>query len=524
MSIWELPSASVLQEQWICKSALFSQLCLTLVKLAGKLYDRDEDPEDNQEARAIRLELARLRYLPYQGRPDFLQETLPDKGRLYRQFDGEVVTLLDYAETLFQQWQSNGSILTQTFKEQFLREIKRVGLKQIRIACRSSDKQLFLQLLAGQVVLEDYHFITGIESYRKSQKFEVLFRVGSFRLEGMQKIATAILTAPKYRKLVRFCWERTMDEDGIAVDLVTPDIDYLKIMSVTRRTVDDDSIAHVLIDTERLDQLLSKEVSDRSLVDNSPVSCLRFVLSDRKAVLFRRGHSLLVYRDKADERAVFSLKARDLREGDYWIESDVEVDLGKEEVNPADYPMAKIWKSALSALYQRTPNQCVMLMEGAGIALKDLHTAAKNWGRFYKYRVNAPQKQVYFRALIEQVLSQSIWQGVPLADPSKSVSDNAWSELTRYKGQMIEDGQLGHQIVAEQLQNELAKALRLYRNSFITLEDSHPFVLPEETGLIGKVLFRKVIRVDTSFTAPEDVLSKVMDIEFSEQFETNQED
>lgn len=524
MSMWELPVEPVVQEQWICKSALFSQLCLAFGKLSGGLYDRDEDPEDNQEAKGVRIELARLRYLPYQGNPDFLQQTFPDKGRLERQFGGEIVMLLDSAETLLQQWQSNSSILIQTFKEQLLIEVERVGLEQIRIVCRSSDKQLFQNLLTGQVVLEDHHFISGIESYRESASFEVLFRVGSFRREGMQKIAPAILTAPKYKKLVRFCWDRTMDEEGVASDPVVAELDYLELMPVTKHQLDDGSVATSLIDTNELDQLMARGFFDEQQSDSAPVSCLRLVLPGHQAVLFRRGHSQLIYQNVEGHDEVLSIKARDIKPGDYWVETDVEVDLGKEEINPEDYPMAQIWKAALSDLYRRNPSLCVTLMSNAGIRLKDLHKAAKNWGRFYKYTVNAPQKKLYFKALLEQVLSQNIWEGFSLAAPQYSVSENAWNELSSYKSQMIEDGQLGHQIVSEQLQSELSKALRAYFSVLSRLESSFPFTLPDDSGLSGKVVFRKVQRVDRGFRATEENLSKLMDVEVSEQFATNQED
>lgn len=515
------------QELWLCHSELFSSLCFSLKKLSNALFDPDEDLEYNKISIQLRIEIAKLRYLPWQGSLDFFEKiNLKERERLKRQYGYEIVKLVDQADLLLNEWVSGSSILIQNFRKKFFESIDKFGIEHLRIACRTSDKSLFQKILSDRVTLEDHHFITGIESYRATENFEILFRIGSFRIEGMQSVTPAILTAPRYRKLIRYCWDRAMDESDIARDPVAHDVDYLNLIPSRTYSLNDGSCVTdpVYIDTTDLDQqLLSWRLGDAT-VKNETVNSLCFTLPGNQAVFFRRGHSQLVWKIHQGTKNVCFLNARELLIGDYWIDSEVEVDLGKTEIDPNDFPLTQVWKNALKECYRKQPSKCVSDMRLAGIALKDLHKAAKTWSEFSRYRVNTPLKVNDFQALIEQVLPSEIWAGVPLSGYDNPIWEQAWSEVRNYRSQMIEDGQLSNQIVNEQLRVELSKALQAYSEVFSSIEESIPYTLPANTGLVGKVVLRKILSVKGRYSVPEEILSKVMDISHAEQFTADQVD
>ena len=48
--------------------------------------------------------------------------------------------------------------------------------------------------------------------------------------------------------------------------------------------------------------------------------------------------------------------------------------------------------------------------------------------------------------------------------------------------------------------------------------DFYEFTMPEDTGLTGHVVFRRVSNIDRGFYAPEEMLSKLIDKEQTEQY------
>tara|TARA_B100000676_G_scaffold311648_1_gene382315 strand:- start:12 stop:1619 length:1608 start_codon:yes stop_codon:yes gene_type:complete len=516
-----LPEEYVSQELWLCKSELFSYLCKLLKQVSFDLDDPEEDGQGSDAAIKLRIEYARLRYTPWHGDAQlFSHPLLSDKEKVGRLYGEEARKLLNRVEELHANWRSGNSILIDEFRRQIINAISEFGVDRIRIACRSREIANFQKLLNDDVELTDTQFITGLKEYRVAQPFDVLFRIGSFRMEGMQKIAPPILNAPKYKKLIRFCWDRTSDEIELAQDPITSDINYLQLMPVTTRTVSDSTHVEEYSDTDTSshDDEFLNDAENYSSKGSSHIKCIRILLSENKAALFRKGHRQLVFRNHSDSPEILQLTAKEIRNGDFWIDQSIEVDLGKEEINPEDYPMAKIWKSDLHRQLRRLPGAVTLKMLLAGIALQDRYKAAENWSTFDRYRINAPQRKSHFIALIESVLRQEIWDGYDLKDPHLSIAENAWAELSNYKSRSIENGQLSHRIVADQLYSELRKCMASYIDILSANTDFYEFTMPEDTGLIGHVVFRRVSNIDRGFYAPEEMLSKLIDKEQTEQY------
>lgn len=517
----ELPEEYISQELWLCKSELFSCLCKLLKKLS---YDLDDPEEDNQGSEAtikLRTEYARLRYTPWLGDSQlFSHPLLSDKEKVGRLYGEETRKLLNRVEELHANWRSGNSILIDEFRRQIINAISEFGVDRIRIACRSREIANFQKLLNDDVELTDTQFITGLKEYRAAQPFDVLFRIGSFRMEGVQKIAPPILNAPKYRKLIRFCWDRTSDELELAKDPIISDINYLQQIPVTTRTISDSTRVEEFneIDISSLDDGILNYAESYSTKVGSVIKCIRILLSENKAALFRKGHRQLVFRNHSCGPEILQLTAKEIRSGDFWIAQSIDVDLGKEEINPEDYPMAKIWKSDLHRQLRRLPGAVTLKMKIAGITLQDRYNAAENWSTFDKYKINAPQRKSHFIALIESVLRQDIWDGYDLNDPRLSIAENAWAELSNYKSRSIENGQLSHRIVADQLYSELRKCMASYIDILSANTDFYEFTMPEDTGLIGHVVFRRVSNINSGFYAPEEILSKLIDKEQTEQY------
>jgi hypothetical protein len=523
MNMRALSSEPVQQELWFCKSEIFTYLCKLLKQLSRDLYDPDEGERSNEAAILLRVEYARLRYLPWQGdREIFTHPLLSDKEKVSRIYGQEVVELLQQVEQLHMEWRSALSILINTFKEKFLHSISEYGIDNIRIACRASDKDLFLDVFKGEAELSDSNFITGLADYRQTQTFDVLYRIGSFRIDGIQRISPAIINSPKYRKLVRFCWDHNSDEIELAQDPVIPDLNYLSMMSSITHSISDNTCIPELQDGDfaTLDDDIANNAPDYSSQGSSDVESILLTFSGNDAALFRKGHRQLVFRNSINCPEILLLTAREMKIDDFWIDTSVEVDLGKEDINFDNYPMARIWKSALHRFYRRQPGTCVAQMANSGIRLQDLYQAAESWSTFHKHRINAPQKKLFFVALIESVLPNNIWAGYILPNPRISIAENAWVELSHYKSLMIENGQLSHKIVADQLQNELRKYSALYRTILTSTKTSYKFKMPEDTGLVGSVVFRRIHNTERGFFAPEDMLSKLIHPDWAEQYRT----
>ncbi len=503
------------KELWLVKSKVFSELCTYLKRLSNELYDFEGTNEENKAAIRFRIELAKLRFTVYTGNAELTNyiNTI-DKQRLQKVHGERLREIIRKLDILIERWNLQGSALNKVFLENFIKHVKMYGMNNIKVLCRTRDIELYKELLLPYIEVQDNCFITGINDYKKADFFNSLFYIGPFRCEGMSAFPEMVVTAPKYKELIRFCWDRVLDEESYGQDPIYPDYNYLMQMPKSTNEIDDNSMNLESFDTTNFDvELLQDILVDNEKDSNNKVNCCLIDLRDSHSVFLRHGHTVLTCKARSGYSLVESCSAKALQAGDFLLTKNIDTDLGENKINPSQYPATKIWKDALKDLYKRSPYGCVTLMKNAGIKLKDLYSAAENWADFEGRTLKAPQRKKDLYALVTKVLPQKSLVDPLDTEAKDSFFEKAWDEIREFRSAAIEYGQISQQLVTEQLLsslNEIAPSLHNIEMEVIEL--------PESSGLDGSVTFYKVTEVSTGYLIPDEMLGRVVDSIHSDRY------
>ena len=246
-------AASELQYQSIkVQSNLVSLIRSYIRCIYSELYTANENH--------LWLDKLRLALLKLQTSPVLLTTQLIDD---YGLGDIEIVKKVwgaDFSET-YQSLSAAIILLNENESPLMIELVKSVsesielyGIDRIRIWAHRNETSDYLDKFHSQgIFLSESNFIYSLPEYRKSNSFDVLYRMGPLRGEGWSKIPKVIISAPRYKKLIQIMWSGSFNESDFGMDPVIKSVDYFDNFITIEKSSLYDVNVDFLYDSEYVD-------------------------------------------------------------------------------------------------------------------------------------------------------------------------------------------------------------------------------------------------------------------------------
>lgn len=365
-------------------------------------------------------------------------------------------------------------------------------------------------------------FLHSHAEYRDSTTFDTLLKCGPMRSKGWGAAPDGLITAPRYRRLIKFVWEGCADEPGFGYEPTATEGDdaadrrrgrYHEVSRIIQNepSADIDS-AHgeVLDDLEWMRQRSDDTESRVAVLIN---------LDQGQAALYPARSQILSFDPdpRGDTPITKRLPLETLDTGMYLIVPAID-DVGLAEVHAESGAYSREWKTRLREARANDPISLIAHLRSEGLALHDLAAAIERWCEPPSNVIHAPQQYRHFAALVRT-----------LGMPKETTVDGfgrkrvvpwekvAWDEIRRSRGEAIQAGVQEREIVDEQLTIILATRLAELREKS---EGKTGFVidLPADADIRGRLAFHRIEGFETGFRAPEAELRQSGERRFFERW------
>jgi hypothetical protein len=370
-------------------------------------------------------------------------------------------------------------------------------------------------------------FLHSVKDYREAPPFDVLLKVGPLRSKGWGSAPDAIVSAPRFGKMVQIVWSGCGDEDDFGYDPATmtggvpgsqesrgsshvasrplawsrdiirigdiadisterADEDELKIFHALGRAVELRRATLIEIDEE--DGVLYPPHSEVSTFDPTPY---------------------------ADEPIGYRQPGETLAEGMFLIWPLLGVaDLGA--LHAGDGRYSRTWKERLKQELLRDADDLVGRLSAAGIELRNLRSRVWQWCRPPSTVIHAPQQRRHFEILV-RILGIDHDTTATARTARRPWWEYAWTEIAHARGEAIQTGMQEHEIIDEQLFVILRDCLPDIRRR-AAAEAIFELAIPDGRDLTGSVRLYKVRSIEESFLVPDTMLKVICDLDTIEQW------
>ena len=375
--------------------------------------------------------------------------------------------------------------------------------------------------LLGVSEFADTSFLHSVRQYRESEIFDLLIKIGPLRSRGWGAAPDALVSAPRFKKLVVIAWSGCADEPDFGYDPSAVISGQMGTGSKGRHgssapswrirvnRVGDDRPDSVLSDIDELQFF-------RDLSQSAVLKPTRLVqVGPELGVLYSPNSRILSFdpAPNASQPIANRIPAETLFEGMYVIHHILgDIDLGSLRAEPGRY--SKIWKAKLEEEINADEDGLVRRLRTEGIDLEHLNNRLKSWLRPAGTVIHGPQTKRHFRILLRVLGLDELTNGRPLVEPFWK---GAWKEISRSRGVAIQTGVLGHELVEEQLIATLGELLPDIRDQAGSHE-SFELALPTTSGLQGVVLLHPVFAIEDGFNAPENQIGVIQELSTIEQW------
>ena len=409
--------------------------------------------------------------------------------------------------------------------EEIIEDLLQEG-DDFRIYCHRSALNDFQSLhgVADITRTESEIFLHTSREYRESNTFDVLVKIGPLRSRGWGAVPDAVITAPRFKRLVHIVWAGCQNEPDFGYDPVnlpvetegatgskTTETNYSMTWKTTiTQTGDDPSATELGPDEDdfRILSELGRSVDKRC--------CVLVQFGDRQAALYPPRAEVLSFDPAADDdHAIdFRLPVDGLSEGMFII-NVIFHESATDGVHAEEGKYSRIWKQCLIDKMLFDGNFEAKLRVD-GIDLIHLEQSLSHWSKPTTSVVHAPQGRKHFEILIR---SLEIDYSKYASDFSKKIPwvMGAWREITKSRGAAIQTGMNEHR-VADELVVEIIKSRLDGIIQQSESNDNFNLTVPSHDDLPGIIVFHKIVAIEEGFSAPDGNLRTISDLEEIEQW------
>ena len=394
-----------------------------------------------------------------------------------------------------------------------------------KIYCHRRARAHFESIFADDPLPPDV-FLHSVKDYREAEPFDSLIKVGALRSKGWGSSPDAVVSAPRFAKLVQIVWSGCSDEDdfgydpagitGTSASAPTGPADPGGARAIRwRRDVikvgDDADIAAATAGDDELK--LFRTLGRATTVRRATL----IEINSEDGILYPPHSEVLTFDPSpyTDEPMSHRLPGETLAEGMFLIWPLLgDVDLGTVRAGEGRY--SRVWKERLRDEMRRAPNDLMKGLRFAGIELRDLRSCIRQWCRPPSTVIHAPQQRRHFEILV-RVLGIDHNFAAPGGTIRHPWWEYAWREIGHARGDAIQTGMQEHEIVDEQLFLVLNDLLPEIRRR-AAAEPIFELEIPPGGGLTGAVRFWRVRSIEDGFLVPDTMLKVICDLDTVEQW------
>lgn len=409
--------------------------------------------------------------------------------------------------------------------EELVEELIRGG-EDFRIYCHRSaliDFQFIHSPSVGKLPESDIFLHTPRE-YRESDTFDVLVKVGPLRSRGWGAVPDAVLTAPRFNKLVQIVWSGCQDEQDFGYDPVNASAETgvtngsnptegtrgMSWKTTINQTEEDTSSTDFNSDEDdfRILSELGRSEERRR--------CVLVHFEEQQGVLYSPRTDVLSFDASADaDRSVELRSSVDgLSRGMFVIEEHLhDSEAGGAQAEEGKY--SRIWKQRLLDKLL-LDDDFVRKLRKDGIGLVHLQQSLWHWSKPATSVVHAPQRRKHFEILIRNL-------DIDYSKYTSGFSNKtpwwiaAWHEVTKTRGEAIQTGMQEHRLADERLLEFLNARLPEIQSEAAS-NDTFYLAIPSHDDLPGMIVFHKIVAIEEGFLAPDCNLRTICDLEEIEQW------
>lgn len=507
----------------------FGILRQSLRQIVLKLLDSDEAEALVISAR-LRGLLSEWLTVPVtfdQSMADAVRELFGDAHTVRSRWGGDILTLYETALQAAASLQSVENPVREKLRE-VIQELRSQG-RSFKIYCHRRAKLYYESQFVspGDLPLSESTFLHTVRDYRDTEPSDVLVKVGPLRSRGWGSAPDALLTAPRFGTLVLIVWSGCGDEPGFGYDpssaitdssgaeLVAAEKTVHSTLKWTERlTRTGESLASTLGYVAEADELqIFRETQQRGLTRPAKL----FQVDAGHGIFFSPYSQVLSFDPSEGTREPIAhrIPGETLLTGMFVLMPRLDdVDLGRVQAEHGYY--SRIWKAKLEQEWRTDGSGLIERLQAAGLNLKGLASAIRDWCRPPGTVIHAPKQIKHFEILL-RVLGVD---GDTINSPRETGAPwwkYAWYEIRRSRGEAIQAGVLEHEIVEEQLLMMIRSLLSLIR--YEALENRvFDLIIPAGSGMTGRLSFFPVCGIEEGFSVPENQLRIVHDLKTVDQW------
>ena len=504
-------------------STVFTALRRSIRQIVARLSE-DGDADSQDTADRLRILLSEWLTVPIPFDDTLLESisALGDAGLVEGRWGHDVRKAYDHACAAARAIQNLENPARSEVRDT-VRQLRAIQ-RPWKVYCHRRARVHFESIFAEAPLTPD-DFLHSVKDYRDAEPFDVLIKVGPLRSKGWGSAPDAIISAPRFERLVQIVWSGCGDEDDFGYDPAAPS-GALPAGSrdAAQRTpprtaawnrdvihVGDSVADPVLADSDDLKYFFelarAADVRRATLVQ----------IDDEDGILYPP-HSQVAAFDPtpySDQPIGYRQPGETLTEGMLLILPLLgAADLGALRAGEGHY--SRIWKERLRAEFIRAGDDLLRRLRAAGIELRNLRSCVRQWCRPPSTVIHAPQQRRHFEMLI-RVLQ------IDHDDPPATRTlrrpwwEYAWAEIGHARGEAIQTGMQEHEIIDEQLfviLNDLLPEIRGRAQA----EDIFELQIPAARSLSGAVRFYKVRSIEEGFLVPDTILKQICDLDTIEQW------
>jgi hypothetical protein len=441
------------------------------------------------------------------------------------EFDARWGTQGDFKKSVLsaEKMVSEGNPLREKLVEA-LTELHQQG-KDFKIFCHPKARPHFDSL--NLPWLTQSFFFHSVRDYARAESFHALVKIGPLRSRGWGAAPDAIQTAPKFDLLIQLVWSGCADDPKFGYDPVEPPVlddkpstsqsgDALRNQIAWKKQ--DFRVGH----DSGLAQVYSAEQDEFSSFaePNQQGSRRRATLLEISAsdgILYPPTANILSFDGNLDDTECLDLRIprESLTEGMFIVQTHLgKIDFGANQAQEGGF--SRIWKSRLREELKANPDSFCLILRNKGLSLLNLRSCVAYWAQPPGAVIHAPLQKKHFQILVEALaIDPAIIK--PSSLDARPWWQRAWDEVRVSRGEAIQTGRHGQEIIEQQAMQLLKLLLPEVRRKAANL-DGFRLQIPFGQELEGAFAFFKILRMEDGYLAPETEIKFVRDLIHLEQW------